>query len=482
MAKVGRTPVLASKPDSELKTFITELRHRLGAPRVLDDPAARVAYSYDASPLRRLPDVVVFPETTEQVAEVVRVCGRHEVPIFVRGGGTGLAGGSVPAGGVALVTTRMNRILWVDEANLQMRVQAGVTTAEVHKAARARGLMFPPDPGSAAVCTIGGNIACDAAGSRAFHYGTTRRYVLGLQVVLADGRVLETGSRTAKNATGLDLTHWFVGSEGLLGIITEATLRLLPAPEASATVQATFDRTEAMGQAVLALARSPARPAALELFDRATLQVVEEYLHAGLPVGAAGMLIALVEGRREAVARQAEDVAAIFRQWGGLEVRVATQPAEQELLWRARHAVAPAVARIKPTKISEDVCVPVAAVPEFMAEVERIARRFGVTIVLFGHVGDGNLHPNILCDERDTEEMARVQMAIDELFHTALRLGGTLSGEHGTGLMKAPYLPHAVSQVNLELQQAVKGLLDPKGLLNPGKVFPTLPGKASVAS
>ena len=470
--------MLASARLAHPEKLAAELRHRLGPTRVLTDPAARVAYSYDASPLHGVPDVVVFPETTEQVVEVVRRCDRYGVPIFVRGGGTGLAGGSVPAGGVALVTTRMNRILWVDEENLQMRVQAGVTTAEVHKAARARGLIFPPDPSSAAVCTIGGNIACDAAGSRAFHYGTTRRYVLGLQVVLADGRVLETGSRTAKNATGLDLTHWFVGSEGVLGIITEATLRLLPAPEASATVQATFDRTEAIGRAVVALARSPARPAALELFDRATLQVVEAYLHAGLPVGAAGLLIALVEGRREAVARQAEEVAAIFRQSGAVQVRVATEAAEQELLWRARHAVSPAVARIKPTKISEDVCVPVAAVPEFMAEVEAIARRFGVTMVLFGHAGDGNLHPNILCDERDADEMARVRRAVDELFRTALRLGGTLSGEHGTGLMKAPYLPEAVGPVNLELQQAVKRLLDPKGLLNPGKVFPPPPGPA----
>ena len=471
-------------PPSPAAAVAAELRARWGCERVRDDPATRVAYSFDASPVRRLPDLVVFPETTEEVAQVLAACDRHGLPVFVRGGGTGLAGGSVPDGGVALVTTRMNRILWVDEANLQMRVQAGVVTAEVHRAARARGLMFPPDPGSASVCTIGGNIACDAAGSRAFHYGTTRRYVLGLQVVLADGRVLETGARTAKNATGLDLTHWFVGSEGLLGVITEATLRLVPAPEASATVQAVFEDLAALGSAVVAAARSPARPAALELFDGATLRVVEDYLHAGLPTGCAGMLLALVEGRQEAVERQARELAELLARHGAASVRTARDPAEQEVLWRARHAVAPAVARIKPTKISEDVCVPVAALPEFMAAVQELARRLRLDVVLFGHAGDGNLHPNILCDERDTDEMARVQQAVDELFALALRLGGTLSGEHGTGLLKAPYLPQAVDPVNLELQQAVKRLLDPKGLLNPGKVFggagAALPGVASL--
>jgi glycolate oxidase len=450
--------------------WVTELQRALpGA--VLTDRASLEAYGFDASYRRGAPEAVALPTSAEQVAAVLRIADACRVPVFPRGGGTGLAGGSVPRGGVALVLRRMNRIVGVDAANLQVRAEAGVTLSDLRQAVAPHGLFYPVDPGSGRTATVGGNVATNAGGPRAFRYGTTRRYVLGLEAVLPDGRVLRLGGRTTKRSCGYDLHGLLVGSEGTLAVVTEATLRLLPAPPASGTVVAWFADASAAARAVVAIAAGPARPAALEFMDAASLRAVAQYLPEIVLEGEA-LLLCESLGHPGAVRAEAEEVEAACRRAGAAQVRTATDPEDQRRLWAARQAIAPAVARIRPTKVSEDATVPLAAAPEFLARLDAIAARHGVRLVVFGHAGDGNFHPNILCDERDAGEMARVEAAVDAIFAAALDLGGTLSGEHGIGLMKAPYLPRAVGPDALELMRRLKAVFDPNGILNPGKLFP----------
>ncbi|HLT58311.1 MAG TPA: FAD-linked oxidase C-terminal domain-containing protein [Limnochordales bacterium] len=452
---------------------VRELRRVLKADQVLTSPADLVTYSYDATYLSHLPEVVVFPETTAQVQHVLAVAREHRLPVFTRGSGTGLSGGAVPLGGIALVMTRMNRILSIDRDNLQARVQAGVVTAQFQAAVRAAGLYYPPDPGSARISTIGGNVAENAGGPRAFHYGTTGRYVLGLQVVLADGTVLETGGRTTKNVTGYDLTSLFVGSEGTLGIVTEATLRLLPPPPpARGTLVAAFADLPTLGRAIGALAGHPARPTSLEMVDRHCLAVVDDYRPPEIPAGAAGVLLCEVLDWPEGLARRLRELEQVCRAAGAAVALGVTGEQAQRRIWAMREALSPALARIKPTKISEDATVPIAAIPGFLADLDAIRQRHGVDLVVFGHAGDGNLHPNIICDERDPDEMARVQGAIDAIFAAALARGGTLSGEHGIGLLKRRYLAQAVPPAALAAMRRLKQLFDPDNMLNPGKIFP----------
>nr|MBO2476964.1 glycolate oxidase subunit GlcD [Bacillota bacterium] len=453
--------------------IVRELRAVLGPDQVLASPADRVTYSYDATYLSHLPDVVVFPASTEQVRHVLAVARAHRVPVFPRGSGTGLSGGSVPLGGIALVMTRMNRILEIDRDNMLARVQAGVITAHLQETVRAQGLFYPPDPGSARISTIGGNVAENAGGPRSFHYGTTGRYVLGLEVVLADGTVLKTGGMTTKNVTGYDLTSLFVGSEGTLGIVTEVTLRLLPPPPpARGTLVASFADLTALGRAIGALAAHPARPTSLEMVDRHCLAVVEAHRPPDIPPGVAGALLCEVLDWPEALAGRLRALEEVCRGVGAVAVSGLADAGAQRRIWAMREALSPAVARIKPTKISEDATVPIAAIPAFLADLEEIRQRWRVNLLVFGHAGDGNLHPNIICDERDADEMSRVQAAIDDIFAACLARGGTLSGEHGIGLLKRRYMPKALPPETLDVMRRLKALFDPDNLLNPGKVFP----------
>ncbi|OUM99919.1 MAG: hypothetical protein BAA04_13055 [Firmicutes bacterium ZCTH02-B6] len=455
------------------ETIARELRSVLGPDHVLSSPADLVTYGYDATYVSHLPDVVVFPNSTEQVRQVLAVARAHHVPVFTRGSGTGLSGGSVPLGGIALVMTRMNRILEIDRDNLLARVQAGVVTADLQEAVRAQGLFYPPDPGSARISTIGGNVAENAGGPRSFHYGTTGRYVLGLEVVLADGTVLKTGGKTTKNVTGYDLTSLFVGSEGTLGIVTEVTLRLLPPPPpARGTLVASFADLAALGRAIGALAAHPARPTSLEMIDRHCLAVVDDYRPPEIPAGVAGALLCEVLDWPEALQRRLRELEEVCREAGAVTAAGVSDVSAQRRVWAMREALSPAVARIKPTKISEDATVPIAAIPAFLADLEEIRALRRVNLLVFGHAGDGNLHPNIICDERDADEMRRVQAAIDDIFAAALARGGTLSGEHGIGLLKRRYMTRAVPAETLAAMRRLKSLLDPHNLLNPGKVFP----------
>lgn len=454
---------------------IDALNQICGPGHVLTGAADRICYSSDGTWQSSPPDAVVLPGSAAEVAEILRLANRHRIPVTPRGAGTGLAGGAVPVrGGIVLSVARMNRILELDRRNLLAVVEPGVITADLQRAAEAEGLFYPPDPASRSVSTIGGNIANNAGGPRCFKYGVTRDYVLGLEVVLPTGEILQTGGRTVKNVTGYDLTRLMVGSEGTLGIVTRATLRLIARPETHQTLTAVFADLEAASRTIEAIVASGVVPCSLELMDRSTLEVVEEYLHLGLPVTAEAMLLIEVDGYREAVARQAEEVARLCREHGATEVRVARNAAEEAELWQARRSINPALTRIKPIKIGEDVVVPPAQIPEFLRRFrwlrEEYGQRHGLNMVIYGHAGDGNLHPNVVVDPRNQAEFAAVKEWLGKLARLALDLGGTLSGEHGIGNAKAPYLEWEVGPVGLQAMRAIKRALDPNNILNPGKM------------
>lgn len=443
-----------------------------GESHVLTSPADRACYAFDGTTSQtHLPDLVVLPGSTQEVAAVVRLANERGFAVTPRGAGTGLAGGSVPVqGGVVMSLARMNRLLQIDRENLLAVAEPGVITGELARAAEAVGLFYPPDPASRHVSTIGGNLATNAGGPRCFKYGVTRDYVLGLEVVLPTGEVLKTGGRTVKNVTGYDLTRLIVGSEGTLGIITGATLRLIAKPETRQTLLAVFPTLDGAGQAVGRIVGAGIVPCSLELMDQASIRVVESYLQCGLPVDAEAVLLVEVDGYRETVARQAADAARICREAGAADVKLASTPAEEEELWRARRAISPALARIKPVKIGEDVAVPPAMVGEFLRRFRYLRERYGLTAVVFGHAGDGNVHPNVVIDPRNPEEQQKVESWLGDLARLALDLGGTLTGEHGIGNMKAPYLEWEVGEVGLAAMRAIKRALDPNRVLNPGKL------------
>ena len=442
----------------------------MGKEHLLTSPQALLCYSYDATFHQGRPEAVALPDSAAQVAGIMQVATEYGIPVTPRGAGTGMAGGSLPRGGIALSLTRMNRIKQIDRRNLLAVVEPGVITGELQRQAEAVGLFFPPDPASSRVCTIGGNIAMNAGGPRCFKYGVTRDYVLGLEVVLPDGRILRTGGQTVKNVTGYDLTRLIVGSEGTLGVVTEATLRLIPKPEAVQTLMAVFPRLDDAAEAIGAIVASGVTPATLEIMDQLTLKVVEEYLGIGLPVTAEAVLLIEVDGFVEAVARQAGMVAELCRAQGAADVKVATTEAERAELWLARRSVSTAVTRVKPTKIGEDVTVPVSRIPEMIRRLQYLQHRTGLTMCVYGHAGDGNIHPNIVTDLRDRAEMAKVEEALDEIARIALELGGTLSGEHGIGTLKAPWLEMAVGETGMDVMRRIKRALDPLGILNPGKM------------
>ncbi len=411
-----------------------------------------------------------MPRDTAQVAEILRLATRLGLPVTPRGAGTGLSGGSLPKSGIVLVLTRMNRIIEIDRKNLLAVVEPGVITAELQARVDAMGLMYPPDPASGKVSTIGGNIAENAGGPRCFKYGVTRDYVLGLEVVLPDGRVLKTGSRTVKSVTGYDLTRLIIGSEGTLGIVTQATLRLIPKPETARTVMAVYPRLEEAAETNAAIVGRGITPATLEIMDQFSLKVVENYLHLGLPVEAEAVLIIEVDGYREAVDRQIGIIADICREMGASEVRVAKTEAEREELWRARRSISTAIVQIKPTKIGEGIAVPVSQIPEMIRKLHYLRVQYGLDMAIYGHAGDGNLHPNIVTDLRDRVEMAKVEETLHEIARIALGLGGTLTGEHGIGTLKAPYLEMEAGATGIDVMRRIKRALDPAGILNPGKM------------
>jgi glycolate oxidase len=453
------------------------LRNRLikivGKEHVLSTPEDLAAYGYDATFEEGLPEVVVLPDSTEQVSQVLRLAHELKLPVITRGMGSGLAAGAVPVqSGLVLALTRMNRILEIDEENAIVRVQAGVVTADLQTAVERVGLFYPPDPGSVRHSTIGGNIACNSGGPRCLKYGVTRDYVLGLTVVLADGRVLRTGGKTIKDVTGYDLVGLFTGSEGTLGVVTEALLRLIAYPRQSRTAMAEFDDLDKASQTVTAILQTGIVPVALELMDRTALACVEEAYHLGLNTDVEASLLIQTDGSdAEAVTREIEACAAICRQNGSIKVHLSADVGDQAMLWVARQSVAPSLARLAPNKLGEDITVPRNKIPEAVRRLRAISEQYGLPVSIFGHAGDGNLHPNILFDKRDPDQWATVQEMAAAIFALALELGGTLSGEHGIGLLKKAYLEDALGEVSVEVQRRIKAALDPAGILNPGKVL-----------
>jgi len=454
--------------------LFAELADIVGEANVLTSDVDLLAYGFDGTWYDEPPLCVVRPAATGEIARIHRWANRERIALVPRAMGSGLSGGAVPlAGNVVVSVARLNRILEIDEVNAVAVAQAGVITADLQRAVEAKGLFYPPDPSSLKQSAIGGNIAENAGGARCLKYGVTADYVAALEIVLPGGDVIRTGGKMVKNVTGYDLRALFTGAEGTLGTVTEATLRLLPKPAFVKTAVAAFASIAQAGQTVVAVLQSGLLPTSIELLDRLTMQCVEQYRPTGLPVEADAMLLFAVDGNyAEIVDAELERIAQIARANGATLTRVAADAAESDRLWEARRGVAPALARRKPHKLGEDISVPRSALVQTIAAIREIAARNDVLVPLFGHAGDGNLHPNILCDRHDKDEMARVRVAAREIFEAAVRAGGTLSGEHGIGLLKRQFIELDVGAPALEVMRRVKDAIDPNGIMNPGKIFP----------
>lgn len=449
-----------------------EIIQIVGKEHTLSAPEERYCYSYDASKLKATPDAVAFPGNAEEVAALLKLANRYRFPVIPRGAGSGIVGAAVPwSGGLALVLTRLNRILEIDPDNLLAIVEPGVITGEFQKAVLHHGLFYPPDPASLQFCTLGGNVAMCAGGPRAVKYGVTRDYVLGLEAVLPTGSMINTGTRTVKGVVGYDLTRLLVGSEGTLGVFTKINLRLVPAPESVRTLMAVFPRLEAAAQTVSAIIKQRIIPSTLELMDQATIKVVENYLKIGLPTHCEALLLIEVDGRESLLDEDIERIGTICGQCGASEIEIAHSEAERERLWKARRAVSPALGQIKPGKINEDVTVPRTRIPALIRAIQQLAEKYTLTIVCFGHAGDGNIHTNIMLDRDDEDELRRSERAVEELFRIVLELGGTLSGEHGIGITKSPFLQWEIGAEGYQAMWQIKSALDPLNILNPGKMF-----------
>ncbi|MGE5245455.1 MAG: FAD-binding oxidoreductase [Betaproteobacteria bacterium] len=446
----------------------------VGGEWVRTDDASLDAYGQDALRQIRRPDVVVLPADTAAVAKIAAICHDTRTPLVPRGAGTGYSGGAVPVrGGVVISLERLNRILTIDERSMYAVVQPHVVTGALQAKVESRGLFYPPDPASLDRSVIGGNVAEGAGGPRAFKYGTTKRYVLGLEAVLPTGDVIRTGSHTVKNVVGYDLTQLIVGSEGTLAIVTEIVLRLLPKPRAVRTLQAAFADVAAACDGVAAIVAAGVTPSALELVDRASLDAVRA--HAGVelaPAGTGALLLLQADGGEGAVA---EDVAAIeraCREAGAVAVRRAADADEAERLWQIRRELSPSLRAIAPLKLNHDVVVPVGEIPKLFELAEHLRRRCGLRIACFGHAGDGNIHVNFMVDPGDGAELGRAHDAERLLFEGVVALGGAISGEHGIGYTKAPFLRVELPETTIALMKALKRAFDPHGILNPGKIFP----------
>jgi glycolate oxidase len=446
----------------------------MGKSGVLSTPEDLAVYSYDGTFVEGRPDVIVLPETTEQVSRVVTLAAETRTPLVPRGMGSGLAAGSIPLpdGGIVLGLTRLNRILEIDTENATVRAEAGVVTANLQSAVEKVGLFYPPDPSSIRHSTIGGNIACNAGGPRCLKYGVTGDYVLGLTVVLADGRILRTGGKPIKDVTGYDLNGLLTGSEGTLGLITEALLRLIAVPRYARTALAEFASLGDASRTVNAILTAGVVPATLELMDQTAIACIEEAMHLGLHTDVEASLLIETDGADEqTVLREVEACARICHESGARTVKMAQTEVERSSLWKARRSISPALARKAPNKLGEDITVPRSAIPEIIQRLRAISASYGLPIVIFGHAGDGNLHPNILFDKRQPEQWAKVERMVGEIFAASLAVGGTLSGEHGVGVLKRPYLQTALGPVSVEIQRRIKRALDPLNILNPGKMF-----------
>jgi len=455
------------------KTILESLIQALGTKAVVSETEDLLVLGYDSTPgLHHLPDVVVYPTSTEQVQAALQIARQHRLPITPRGSGTGLSGGSIPIkGGMVLCLNKMNRILEIDEENLTATCQAGVVTLDLFNAVAEKGLFYPPDPGSQKISTLGGNVMEDAGGLRGLKYGVTRDYVMALKCVLPDGSLISTGGKSVKDVAGYAFKDLLVGSEGTLGIITEITVKLIPPPQDKRTFLAYFDEIRIAGAAVSKIIAAKIIPSTMEIMDKATINCVEDYVKIGLPRQMAALLLIEVDGHPAMVAEEAAGVERILKEVGAAEVHVAKDAEEAASLAAARRTALSALARVSPTTLLEDATVPRSMLAETFALIERLTEKYQLTVGTFGHAGDGNLHPTVLCDERNEDEMQRAHAFYDELYEQVLAWGGTVSGEHGIGIAKKDYLARQIGPGGVAVMRRIKQAFDPEGILNPGKIF-----------
>ncbi len=458
-------------------TIAQRIRDVVGSDNVLAAELDLFGYSYDSSfvplvPVNK-PDLVVRPLSTDEVSRVMAIASQEEIPVTPRGAASGRTGGSIPLrGGISLALDRMTRIVELDERNMMVTAEAGIRTVDLYNACALKGLFYPPDPASWKFSTIGGNVAENSGGMRAVKYGVTKNYVMGLEVVLADGSILQTGGKMIKNVTGYDLTSLFVGSEGTLGVITRVTMRLIAMPKKRGTLQVMFATLDDGCRMIHNMLQAGIVPAASEILDRVCLGVAAQRRNMAIPPGAAAAVIIEIDGEDDiAIESQSDRIKTVAASCGSLLFRSARSQQEADELWAIRRGISSAISTLAPDHFSEDISVPRDAFPEVVRLIEKIAAKRGLLIAVYGHAGDGNLHPSILCDMSRPGEKEKVHQAIEDIFAASLSVGGTLSGDHGIGITKQPYFANAVGAAAVRTMQAIKAALDPKGLLNPGKIW-----------
>ncbi|MGD8368695.1 MAG: FAD-linked oxidase C-terminal domain-containing protein [Desulfobacterales bacterium] len=450
-----------------------QLREIVGAEHVTDAKEDLVCYAYDATGEQHLPEAILYPGNASEVSAILKLANIRRIPVVPRGAGSGFSGGALAVqGGLILAMNRLDRILSIDPENLVAEVEPAVVTARFQSAVEKVGLFYPPDPASHTFSTLGGNIAENAGGMCAVKYGVTKDYVRGLEVVLPTGEMVHTGSACAKDVVGYDLTTLFVGSEGTLGVVTKATLRLLPLPEARQTLTATFGTMAAAATTVSGIIAAGIVPATLEFLDGASLRAVERHARLGFPTSAEAFLLIEVDGDADCIDGPLQRVQEICRENGALAVNIARETAEQEKLWRARRAVSPALRAISRYRMNEDIVVPRSKIPEMIARIRATGEKHGIPIVNFGHAGDGNIHVTVMAGAGEEADLPKMKKAVADIFSDTVALGGRISGEHGIGLSKQPYIGLNLDGPTLALCRRLKKTLDPNNVLNPGKMFP----------
>jgi glycolate oxidase len=454
-----------------------KIKSIVGINNYTDREEDKLCYSYDATPIfQQLPKAIVFPENEEQISQLVKLANEEKFNIVPRGAGTGLSGGAIPVeNSIVIVMTRWNKILEIDPLNLTATVQPGVVTAHLQNDVEKIGLFYPPDPGSINVCTLGGNVANNAGGLRGLKYGVTKNYVLGTEMILPTGELLKTGGKNYKDVAGYNLRDFIVGSEGTLGIITKILLKLIPKPQEAITIIAYFDKLLDSAKAVSNVIASHIVPSMMEFLDNTTINCIEDYTGIGLPRNSASILLIEVDGRKSVVEEDAETIIDILKKNNASFVKKAANELEALKLKTARRSAFSALARRRPTTILEDATVPRSELPVMIEKVTEASKRFDVTFGNFGHAGDGNLHPTCLTDERDTVEIEKAHRAFDFIFNEAIKLGGTITGEHGTGLAKKQFLEKVAGIPGLEMMKKIKSAIDPNNVINPGKIFSLSP-------
>jgi glycolate oxidase len=454
------------------KSILQKLEKIVGRDNLTTEKSDLICYAFDATQQRFLPDVALYPHNAEEISEILKLANRERIPVVPRGSGSGFSGGSLPiVGGIALILRRMDKILEIDEENLLAVVEPGVVTETFQKAVEAKGLFYPPDPASLKFSSLGGNVAECAGGPRCVKYGVTRDYILGLEVVTPQGEIIRTGGRTMKGVVGYDLTRLMVGSEGTLGVVTKIIIKLLPLPASKKTMLIIFDSIRGASRAVSKIILGRIIPTTLEFMDSTSIDVVRNATSLSIPEQARAILIVEVDGEEELLEKQAQRIVEIVAPYGVVETRVARDKAESEDIWKLRRSISPSLRQVNPNKFNEDICVPRSKIPDMILDLERISREIGVPIINFGHAGDGNIHVNVMVDLAVEGMQARVDKALEEIFRATLALGGTISGEHGIGTTKAPYLAMELSDPTIKYMRIIKQALDPNNILNPGKIF-----------